>query len=208
MKEWILNGYEFLTELLPFLAVLLLVRRHCKKSGRAMTCGHVLLVVVFAVYIVGVFYFTGVGTLADSLLYGLDLRGKQINLHPFSATIDATGYLLNVILFVPLGFLLPLICRGLDRLHTALLAGVLLSLLIECSQLLNTRATDIDDVVLNTAGALIGFGIYRLFARRTKQKSAASVYCKHEAALYVAAMFAGRFLFYNELKMAGWLYGF
>lgn len=40
--------------------------------------------------------------------------------------------------------------------------GFLFSLLIEISQLLNFRASDVNDLILNTAGALGGFGIYQI----------------------------------------------
>ncbi|HBT95229.1 MAG TPA: hypothetical protein DEB24_03600 [Coriobacteriia bacterium] len=40
-----------------------------------------------------------------------------------------------------------------------------LSLLIELSQLLNNRLTDIDDLIINTVGALIGFLLCRIVVR-------------------------------------------
>ena len=51
-----------------------------------------------------------------------------------------------------------------------MLAGVLLSVPIELSRLLNRRLTDADDVITNTLGTLIGYGAWWLLARRSKLK--------------------------------------
>ena len=59
----------------------------------------------------------------------------------------------NLIWFVPLGCLL-----GRRRWFSALGAGALLSAGIEiCQYLLRTGATDVDDVILNALGALLGW---------------------------------------------------
>lgn len=63
----------------------------------------------------------------------------------------------NLIWFVPLGLLL-----GKGRALRALLLGAALSACIECSQfLLMTGLPDVDDVIFNALGSLIGWGIYR-----------------------------------------------
>lgn len=98
-----------------------------------------------------------------------------MELVPFSASeFDVVSYLLNIVLFVPLGFLLPLIWERENNPWKILLAGVSFSLLIELSQLLNLRSTDIDDLLLNTLGAMIGFALMRLFALMTKRGKRAS----------------------------------
>ena len=48
-------------------------------------------------------------------------------------------------------------------------AGAGMSLVIEILQLpFDTRASDIDDLILNTIGVVIGYGIYYLFAKRKR----------------------------------------
>jgi glycopeptide antibiotics resistance protein len=69
----------------------------------------------------------------------------------------------NIAMFIPCGILLPLIYRKLDRFWKVLLAGMLISLCIEIVQLpFGVRGSDIDDILLNTAGTSIGYGIYLL----------------------------------------------
>ncbi|WP_020134832.1 VanZ family protein [Streptomyces sp. 351MFTsu5.1] len=82
----------------------------------------------------------------------------------------------NILLGVPFGILVPIIApktRGLIRI--ALLTAVVM-LLVEFAQgaLVEGRAFDIDDVILNTAGALIGYLLLgRRLSRAVHKKPAA-----------------------------------
>jgi glycopeptide antibiotics resistance protein len=74
----------------------------------------------------------------------------------------------NVALFLPLGFLLPLLAPRLDRLGRTVAAGFLLSAAIELSQVAfpGVRRADVNDVLMNTLGTALGFLAWRLAARR------------------------------------------
>ncbi len=202
MDSLLFLGYEGLVSLLPFLLVLLpAARRHPKRFAGA---GIPLL--FFGIYLSGVFYFTGAGTLYDLLLYSLDIRASQINLIPFSHTIDQTAYLLNVVLFLPLGILAPLLWDRLRRLLPLLGVSFGFSLLIELSQLLNNRSTDVDDLILNTLGGLAGFGLYKLWNRCTGGRWQLRGLPTSSFFLGLAASFFGRFFLYNEFGLASLLY--
>lgn len=72
----------------------------------------------------------------------------------------------NIGLLLPLGLLGPIALPALDRWWRIALLALAYSTAIEISQLwIPDRSADIDDVLLNVLGALIGFGIWRL-ARR------------------------------------------
>lgn len=210
MKAFLMDAYEFLSVLLPFLLVSLLLRKK-HKLGRGITAvphGWTMLSLIYLVYIAAVFSLTGAGTLFDIHSYGVSLRPGQMNLVPFSQTIDPIGYLQNVLLFLPLGFLLPILWPDTDRFWYAALAGISFSLLIELSQLCNHRRTDVDDLILNTAGALLGFLLYRGFVRVTKWRGLPYGASRWEPVLYTGAMFAGHFLLFYELGIARLLYHF
>jgi glycopeptide antibiotics resistance protein len=72
----------------------------------------------------------------------------------------------NFIMLFPLGIYLPLLHNGLRRLSgffAVLLISFIVSLGIEALQLATSyRSTDIDDVILNTLGACLGFIVYQL----------------------------------------------
>lgn len=91
----------------------------------------------------------------------------------------------NLLLLVPFGALGPLAWRKLDRWSRVIGAGLSISVSIEVLQFAKrffdmtgmTRSVDIDDVLLNTAGVVIGYAVYRivhaigrLFAHRKRPK--------------------------------------
>lgn len=76
--------------------------------------------------------------------------------------------LINIISFIPIGFLAGLLFKKQNVLK-ALLVGLSVSLVIECSQLIWNRGTfDVDDLFNNTLGAVIGGGIVWLMVRLVK----------------------------------------
>ncbi|WP_225047053.1 VanZ family protein [Lacticaseibacillus kribbianus] len=75
----------------------------------------------------------------------------------------------NVVWFVPFGFGLAWLAPR-PRLWRVLLAGILLSVMIEGLQfLLYSGVADIDDLIFNTVGALVGYVLCRLVRRPRRQ---------------------------------------
>ena len=87
------------------------------------------------------------------------------------------GAIANLALFVPLGFLLPLLLPRFDRLSRTVAAGLALSTVIELTQVAfpGVRRADVNDVLLNTLGTAVGFLAYRLVARAATGRRAARV---------------------------------
>ena len=72
----------------------------------------------------------------------------------------------NVALFIPTGIIMPIVFKRLDRWWKAIPAGMLISLAIEVLQLpFASRASDIDDLILNSLGVIIGYCIFALVRR-------------------------------------------
>ncbi|HDR6311144.1 TPA: VanZ family protein [Bacillus cereus] len=102
------------------------------------------------------------------------IHGGLINLVPFRSTIryltEFDSYNLdivlmntlgNVIIFIPFGFLLPLLFKQINNVKMASKIFIKFILLIESLQLLTfTGVFDIDDIILNMLGALIGYGSF------------------------------------------------
>ena len=73
--------------------------------------------------------------------------------------------LLNVLLLLPIGVLAPVFFKKRRFLWTVV-AGVGVSISIEMLQFLTHRGfAEIDDVIFNTLGVLVGFGIYSLIQK-------------------------------------------
>ena len=87
-----------------------------------------------------------------------------LNLIPFQdfSTSNITGMVLNAIMFAPLGFLLPAYFERYRRWGRTLAAGFLTSVAVELIQLFTFRATDVDDLIMNTLGTLAGFLMAKL----------------------------------------------
>jgi glycopeptide antibiotics resistance protein len=88
----------------------------------------------------------------------------------------------NLLLMTPLGFLLPLLWERFRRLGAMAVAGFLTSLTIEASQLaISTllghtyRLFEVDDLMLNTSGAVLGWLMWRTWARRSTTRWATGV---------------------------------
>ena len=77
----------------------------------------------------------------------------------------------NIAMFIPSGIVLPVVYKNLDSFGKAAAAGAFLSLCIEILQLpFVSRASDVDDLILNTLGVAVGYGIYAT-VKHLKQSS-------------------------------------
>lgn len=69
----------------------------------------------------------------------------------------------NVALFLPMGVFSPLLFKRTDRFWSILKVGFLASLSFEVFQLVTGFGVfDVDDLILNTLGTLLGWGFYKL----------------------------------------------
>ena len=78
----------------------------------------------------------------------------------------------NTTMFIPLGIVWPSVFKKLNTHGKVIAAGVGVTLTIEILQLpFFGRATDIDDLILNSAGFLMGYGIYLLVRKLRKRRN-------------------------------------
>lgn len=124
----------------------------------------------------------------------------NISLIPFVNGILHSDYL-NVVMFIPLGFFLPLMWRKYHNGFETIKFGFYLSLFIELSQLFTRfRATDINDLITNTIGATVGWSIYFVFSKLLLRKIEpiplfqSSKFLKYEPQLYVVIAAVASFL--------------
>lgn len=205
MEHLALYACEFACTAVPafivYLALGPLIRARTNNSAPSAV-----LASIFIIYLFALLHFTGAGTLHDALRFGLDFNPCQINVIPFANfTEDVEGHLLNVLLFVPLSLLVPMSSGGYLKALPVVATAIVTSLTIEFSQLLNSRVTDIDDLLMNVIGALIGYAIFRILFRRRCDDGRPSVLVM--ASMLVAA-FLGRFLLFDEMGLAKMLFGF
>lgn len=75
--------------------------------------------------------------------------------HPWAAAVNLVG---NIVIFVPFGVLIPLVFGGgWGRMLVLFVSAIVI---LECSQLLLHRGSlDVDDLLLNVLGALVGYAV-------------------------------------------------
>ncbi|MCX8007138.1 MAG: VanZ family protein [Coriobacteriia bacterium] len=76
--------------------------------------------------------------------------------------VSSMNLLGNVLLFAPLGFLVPLMRARHTGLRHVLALGLVVSITIESAQYFLGRSADIDDVLLNAVGVMIGYAALAL----------------------------------------------
>ena len=147
--------------------------------------------VLFAIYLISLMVFVVVkfdGSISSVTnriaLYHLwedDYGFHPLNLIPFHTirmqlrdhgTRSMLNLVANVAAFLPLGMLFPCSFPKTDRLWRVLILSMLFSVGIELFQLVTyTGSCDIDDVLLNTVGALLGYGVYNWWTTQEEQIS-------------------------------------
>lgn len=114
---------------------------------------------VFAVYLAAVYLFVGMPTL-QFMRFEVSLT-----LVPFLPMVaDFKNTILNIILFVPLGIMLPFLWKKYNTPKAAAVFGFMMSLSIELLQLFTYRATDINDLIANTLGTVFGYFLFRMIS--------------------------------------------
>lgn len=167
MKHYILRTLIISLVCTP---IYLVVRKPWRyKDKREIALG------VFVVYLACLFTFTLEGTYQapiDMLQVGISRiqTGEYVNIIPFKTisgffsgcTADEfwINIISNVVIFIPWGFLLPVLWDRFRRWKTVIPMCLAITVFIEVYQLFVWRNTDIDDIILNFVGGMIGYLLY------------------------------------------------
>ena len=112
---------------------------------------------LFIIYILLLYY----------LLLSTEKAASGINLIPFK---EMTRYSIgselffynvvgNIVLFIPFGYFVSDYLKA-KKIHHILIVSILISLTVETIQYKIGRAFDVDDIILNVIGAILGFMFY------------------------------------------------
>ena len=195
MQNMIFVLYPLFCILLPCMLYVLI---QTKGFHRRTNFIHMIWVFIFLYYVYLVLETTGIGTIWEIGLYpGMKLQ-EEINLIPFRDGISLS-MILNVVMFMPLGFLLPLLWKEYQSLVRTAIIGFCFSCGIAFCQLFNRRVSDVDDLLMNTLGAILGWLIWIVFSRITHLKYGRrnQGFGEKEGAVYLALSLVGQFFLYN-----------
>ena len=143
------------------------IRRICK----------ILFVIYLFVLAYGLFFneirasMAAAGELHYNLVPFLEIRRYLTNTDILGLRNVVMNVFGNMAMFLPFGFLLPTLFPRVRSMGKTILAGLLFSLLIEVLQMTSRLGCfDVDDLIHNTLGVLIGYGINRLAAWRIEKR--------------------------------------
>lgn len=179
------------SSLIALLPVFLLVHvTYYRKIRRSAPC------FLLALYFAGIYYVTGLPTVQFTVFE------PEFYLLPIIGIAgDLRNSILNVILFVPLGFLVPLFCNRFQSFRSVLKLGLGCSLFIELAQMFTYRLSDINDLITNALGALLG---YRLAGVVLKKK--ASSVCLQSRDILLSAVTAVVAMYFLRPLLGSWVW--
>lgn len=175
------------------------------RKGENVSKKHLVWTFIFVFYLYLCLDAAGIGTVWQIGRYEPIIRIDEINFIPFSSDGMMT-YLLNILMFMPLGFLLPLRWKNMRKSSSVFWTSLAFSFSIEFCQLFNIRVTDIDDLMMNTLGGMLGFLIWKMFAKIAKWDTEKDhAMAKNEPVFYLALAILGKFFLYDGLRFVMFL---
>lgn len=77
----------------------------------------------------------------------------------------------NVMAFIPLGFFVPIVFYKVKEIKHIIIIAIIVSSIIEVLQFITKLGSlDIDDIILNTLGAALGYVLYKCIEKFTEMK--------------------------------------
>lgn len=150
--------------------------KESKRKTAARICGQMLFLIYIGFLVYFLFFSDRYGHapgIREEASYNL-IPGREIlryltsvgKLGKRAVLVNLFG---NVLAFIPYGFFMPIATRKMRRLWKTASAACCLSIFVEIVQLLTASGSyDIDDVILNTLGGVIGYGLF-LFTDETRK---------------------------------------
>lgn len=173
MHDFISTIFHVFRNAVPFaliglavgIAFLILLNRKHRQGGTQVSRGQAVALLLLLCYLGGLVAITFMNRMGNGM--------QMYQPFPFLAFWEAWNEftlqvwlnpLLNIAMFVPLGVFLPLAAKPFRRWYWMLAAGCGTSLAIEALQyILGRGQADVDDLICNTLGAMLGYCLCMLF---------------------------------------------
>ena len=137
---------------------------------RKIQWGTVVFLVIYLIVLAYVCFLSeayGRTEMQNTYHYNLIPFREIIRFYTYRELIGIEAFVLNlignVIAFVPFGFMMPILKMKYRYSKKVIGMTFLLSLTVECIQLLTRVGSfDVDDLILNTLGGIFGFGLFHV----------------------------------------------
>lgn len=161
MKEELLSILNISWPIITIILAIVLIIRigYFKNSKKKFSLYNEIVLLLFIAYILILFQLV---TYGENEYVGMNLIPfKEIFRYDYGSDLFFRQVVGNILLFVPFGFFVSYYTR-IKKIGTMFLMSVISSLVIEVVQYFIGRSFDIDDIILNVTGAIIGFGLFVL----------------------------------------------
>ena len=163
LQKTILNIFENSWPMIFIFSMIVISMRitDIVKNDRKVVFYKEILGLLFIVYILCLFH---VVTFQDVTWSSSNfIPFKEMLRYRFASSLFFRNVLGNMLMFIPFGFFVSYFLK-LKKPYSILLLSLLISSTIETTQLLIGRVFDVDDIILNVVGGVIGFAVYKLFS--------------------------------------------
>ena len=180
--DWDFITHHLISGYIPVTAALALYFLILYGMGKRQARTHIAASYVFCFYLVGILTMTGIclkGRFSPRIVY-----------IPFADMVSGpVDTVLNIFLFIPMGFFLPMLYRRYDSIRNTAMAGFLVSLSVETAQMFGFGTTDINDLITNTLGTCLGYGVYLLVCKAFPKKQIGQIRVKGTQERYELPLF-------------------
>ena len=130
------------------------------KNKQKFIIGNEMMMLTFIVYILCLFQIV---TSQDvSTVHGVNVTlFKELTRYQIGSRLFYRNIIGNILMFIPFGFFTSYYLK-LEKKRIIFYITLIISIVIELIQLKIGRAFDVDDIILNVVGSLIGYFMYRL----------------------------------------------
>lgn len=155
---------EVLYDTWPMIAlssvVLIAIRlTYLLKNKQKINLGNEMMMLTFIVYILCLFQIVTNGDVSS--VHGVNVTlFKELTRYQIGTKLFYRNIIGNIIMFIPFGFFTSYYLK-LNKKRTIFYLTFIVSIVIELIQLKIGRAFDVDDIILNMVGSMLGYLLYR-----------------------------------------------
>lgn len=152
-----------------FLIGYFMVYKKVMKGKKKINLSQIILYSIFVIYIIMVFEETVMSR--DPIYGGISIQVFTSYKNAFYSG-ECTNIILNIFMFVPLGFILPLLLKKCEKWYITYFIGLCGTLFLELLQLITMRGIfEFDDIINNFLGCIIGYGAIMFFTSIFKKRN-------------------------------------
>ena len=133
------------------------------KNKQKFSIGNEMMMLTFIVYVLCLFQIVTSGDVSG--VHGVNVTlFKELTRYQIGSRLFYRNIIGNIIMFIPFGFFTSYYLK-LDKKRIIFYLTLIVSVVIEFIQLKIGRAFDVDDIILNMVGGMLGYYLYRLMDR-------------------------------------------